>query len=37
MEDWRYINSQRDIEEFVKETMGMHDTVMVGLDYMAGT
>ncbi|GFI16072.1 hypothetical protein IMSAGC009_01233 [Lachnospiraceae bacterium] len=21
MEDWRYINSQRDIEEFVKETM----------------
>ena len=37
MEDWRYINSQREIEEFVKETMGMHDTVMVGLDYMAGT
>ena len=29
MEDWRYINSQREIEEFVKETMGMHDTVMV--------
>lgn len=37
MEDWRYINSQREIEEFIKETMGMHDTVMVGLDYMAGT
>ena len=37
MEDWRYINSQRDIDEFVKETMGMHDSVMVGLDYMAGS
>lgn len=24
MEDWRYINSQRDIDEFVKEIMGMH-------------
>ena len=30
MEDWRYINSQREIEEFVKETMGMQDSVMVG-------
>lgn len=37
MEEWRYINSQSDIDEFVKETMGMHDSVMVGLDYMAGT
>ena len=37
MEDWRYMNSQGDIDEFLKETMGMHDSVMVGLDYISGT
>ena len=37
MEDWRYMDSQGDIDEFVKETMGMHDSVMVGLDYISGT
>lgn len=37
MGTWRYINNQNDIEEFIKKTMGMHDCVKVGLDYMAGT
>lgn len=37
MGNWRYINNQNDVEEFIKETMGMHDSFMVGLDYMAGT
>lgn len=37
MGKWRYINNQNDVEEFMKETMGMHDSYMVGLDYMAGT
>ena len=37
MGKWQYINNQNDIEEFIKVTMGMHDSYMVGLDYMAGT
>ena len=37
MVNWQYINNQNDIEEFIKATMGMHDSYMVGLDYMAGT
>lgn len=37
MGDWRYIVDQNNIDEFVKETMGMHDSVIVGLDYMAGS
>lgn len=36
MGEWQYINNQIDIEEFKKVTMGMHDSYMVGLDYMTG-
>lgn len=37
MENWQYINNQNNIETFIKATMGMHDSYMVGLDYMTGT
>ncbi len=37
MDNWHYINNQEDIDAFIKATMGMHDSYMVGLDYMAGT
>lgn len=37
MDSWCYISNQREMEEFLKKTMGMHDCAMVGLDYMAGT
>ena len=36
MSEWQYIDNQNDIEEFKKVTMGMHDSYMVGLDYMTG-
>lgn len=35
-EAWKHINNQDDIEEFMKITMGMHDSYLVGLDYMPG-
>jgi len=34
MVNWRYINNQNHVEEFLKETMGMHDSYVVGLDYI---
>ena len=37
MGNWQYINNQDDVEKFIKVTRGMHDSYMVGLDYMAGT
>ena len=36
MGNWQYINNQDDVEKFIKVTRGMHDSYMVGLDYMAG-
>ena len=37
MEEWKYIQSENDIQEFLDVTMGMHDSYIVSVDYMAGT
>ena len=36
MGTWKYITDKNDVEEFIKETMAMHDSFMVGLDYING-